>query len=744
MTQRLTVAAKIQSSQINEQPQVILVIDGVPTLYGNVDIQKIIRVGDPGLLVGDSWKIGGHRSAENQASYIQIEGTTTQINQVLNQDKGIGSSVSGVQVCLIDKNSEISKLITPGEIVTDILGRRAKLLLGFTGTVYPNDFIVLFRGVIDTIDAGSGNITLNIAHPDTKKRTTIFPKISPGLVGDITNSTTTIVFDVLTNIVTPITGPDGMIDPSFKAYMLIENELIRFTGVTGGNTLTGVSRGQLGTIAVAHSDGTSGNTFYRLEGNAMDLALKIMLSGWNGPFITGIKIAAYNQIDTATFVQNSLFFAGIDLVNDYGLNVGDYISASGSISGGNNDFTLKQIIQIVQTDGGSYAVLNAPDFTTELMSTATADFRSQYDTLGDGLQMFGDEVDVAQHQLIFRRFLSSFQYDIYMKDDVDAKKFLDDEIYNPAACYSLPRNGQSSVGFHIGPIPTDEIKTLNKDNIMDPKMIKISRSFTKNFYNTIIYQFEENVLDTNFTSGDISINASSQTQIPVGNKAMTIPSKGLRVALAGKNLAAQASTRRLNRYAFGAEYFKGVKVHFRVGFNIEIGDIVIFNSAGLFITDSKTGTRNQSTKLYEVVNKSLDYKQGSVQLDLVDTNYSAASRYGLIGPSSVIKAGLSTSKFIIQKSFSSVFGDNEYFKWIRYFECPVKVRNLDFSILGHGIIGSIAGNQITLKTALAFTPAAGYIMELDDYTNQTDEVKLRNAFMRDSAFGDGKPQYQML
>lgn len=742
MSFEVTLAARLAAQQVNEQPQVVLVIDGVSTIFGMFEIQKVIKVGDTGLVIDGSWIIGGTSPQENQASYIKMEGTTTQITQTLNQDKGIGGTISSVQVALIDKNQEVSNLISPGMVVDDMLGRKCKLYLGFQSTVFPDDYIVLFRGIVDEIASDAGTVTLTLVHPDRKKLQVIYPKCSPKLSGNINNSVTTLTVDDATNMLARKLGPDGTYDASFSSYLIIEDEIMKYTTIVG-TTISGITRGQLGTSAAAHSDGTDMATYYRLQGTAMELALKLMLSGWEVPFATGVEAKGFVFVDADTIIDNCVFFENIDLEEDYGLTVGDYVTSSGASNGANN-VTLKQITLIVKQNGGSYAVINGVSFVEEHDTSAVFNFRSRYDTLADGLQMGPDEVDVAEHLRLFRLFLSNFSYDIPLVEDVDAKSFIDDEIYNPSACYSLPRKARASVGYHIGPIPSQDIATLDQSNIVNPKTIKIMRSASKNFYNTVIYQFDYDPIQSKFLSGDLEINATSLTQVPVGNKALVIPSKGMRSTLFGKSRAQSAANRRLNRYAFGAEFFKGVQVLFRAGYTVEIGDIVIFDSTSLFITDTKTGTRDATQKLYEVTNKSLDYKTGQIKLDLVDTNFSTASRYGLIGPASTIKTGLSTTQFIIQSSFASVFGDNEYLKWSRYTQCPVKIRSADWTVVGHSTIKSIAGNQITLNTALAFTPAAGYVMRLDDYTRQTDQVKIRNGFMSDTTFGDGKQQYQMI
>jgi hypothetical protein len=45
----------------------------------------------------------------------------------------------------------VTQLITPGEIVDDILQRKCLVYYGFAGTAWPEDYTVIFRGVVTDI-----------------------------------------------------------------------------------------------------------------------------------------------------------------------------------------------------------------------------------------------------------------------------------------------------------------------------------------------------------------------------------------------------------------------------------------------------------------------------------------------------------------------------------------------------------------------------------------------------------------
>ncbi len=741
----LTERTRAALRNINIQPQLVLEIEDVPTIFGVSHIVKVIKIGDPGLLIGDDWVIGGFSEVEDQSDYITLDGTSNEISQQLNPDKGAVSSISSMQVALVDFNDEITELIAPGLVVDDIMSKKAKLWLGFNDTTsFPEDFIPVFKGIIDDILSDQGKITLNIAHPDKKKQSKIFQQMKTTLTGSHDNSTTTIIVADTTDFLAPVNGPSGSPDSGAYYYVQIEDEIIRYTGKTG-TTFTGCTRGSLGTSAASHGDGIDVQSFYRIGGVGPILALKLMLSGWNGPFIEDVEITNFVRTDVATLVDNSIFFENVDIEEVYGVTEGDYVTTSGASNGANN-VTLKQITDIVKTDAGTYIVIDGVTFVEEAATSGVIDFRSQYDTLADGMQMSPDEVDVVEHLRWYRQFLSSFNYDFYLKETVDGRDFLDREIYLPMAAYSLPRKARSSMGYHIGPLPTSTVVTLDNTNVVNASKLRKRRTTGKNFYNTIVYEYDESPSEDKFLSGHIEDSEDSKNRIKTGGtKALVIKSKGMRASLQGESLANVAATRLLNRYEFAAEFFESVEVKFSVGFNIEAGDIVLLDGTNLNISDSVTGTRGATARLYEVVNKKMNIKNGAIILSLVDTSFSTSNRYGLISPASYIKAGISQKTFIIKSSFSSQFGANEYRKWDRYIGAGIQVRNASGSILGIALLESVSGNQITLDSNLGFVPAADYLMEFAHYNYQTDQVKFIYTFMTDeTAFDDGRAQYKMI
>lgn len=748
MTFSLTQRALNESQQISKSPSLVLCIDGVDTKYGNIRILDFIRIGDEGLEIGNDWVIGGFNELEDQLSAISLDGSTTTISQQLDIDKGRGASISSMQIQLIDFDQAITELITPGVVVADVLGRRAKVMLGFAdNTAFPDDYITIFRGIIDDIDSGAGFVTLSISHPDKKKSQVIYETFEGELDGAIDSVQSSITLSDTTNLIERVLGPDGSYDSSFESLILVDDELIRFNSISG-NTLTGCTRGMYGTTAAAHSDGATVSSRYTLQGNSIDLALKIMLSGWGGSFITNKPISNFLRIDTGENISNAIYFDGVNVSDEYGVVVDDYVTTSGASNVANN-FSGRQITDVVLTDEGSYIVVDGTALIEEVDTSAVVSFRSQYDTLPRGLKMGCDEVDIDEHLRIQRLFLSNFEYRFLLAETIEnAKDFLEEQIYKPCAAYSLPRKARASLGYFSPPIPTASIKTIGKNQITNPSKLKIKRSINKNFSNTIIYKFEKDKLENKFLKGYVVTDGTSLTQIPVGNRAFIVESEGMREDLNGTSNATLSSQRRLDRYKFGAEALNGVRVLYETGFNLEIGDIVVLDGNELYLANTSDGDRNKPAKLFEICNLRKDFRKGEIELNLVDTGFNGANRYGLISPSSRIKSASSQTNFVIEEYFQgSIFGSNEGGKWSRYIGASIKVRSNDFTTrYGQSVITAVVGNNITVSPALGFVPQAEDVMELAQYDYPvTDQIKQIYAFMVDGgSFSNGDDEYKMI
>lgn len=723
---------------IKKIPSIVVEFDGIDEVFNGTAIYSYVRVGDTGLYIDGSWTIGGTYLNPDQQKLLSFEGgaggTTTKIDSKIDPDLGIGETVTSMRVSIVDDSkSTLLALFSSYEF----LARKARIKFSpdADNTLYPDDYTTVFRGIVDQIDFNSGMITMNIAHPDSKKRQSIFIQGSDQLDGAIGTSDTTITLSSTSTFLDSITGPDGTEDPAFESYVRINDEIIKYTGISGA-TLTGCLRGQLGTTAASHADEDEVNSFYRIQDKAMNIALKFMLSGWNGPFVSNIPIT---NITSA----NELYFSGRDLIDEYGLTIGDYLTTTGSATPSNN-VSLKTISQIeVDSTGNTTITVNDVTFSSDLGTTATVAFRSRHDTLPSGLKMTPDEVDVETHEYFGGSFLSTADMDIYLKETIDnAKDFIAEELYRPLAAYSVPRETKSSVGYTIPPLPTETPRTLDSSNVKRPESITKVRSTGRNFYNTIFYKYFEDPIDDRFLRATYTVSAESKNQIILDAVTFKVESKGLRSG----NIIESASERRLRRYKFAAAQINGLKTTFGNGFVMDVGDKILVDGVTLKIPDEVTGSKTTQTKLYEIIRKTIDLKTGDVQLVVLDTNFNLDYRYGLISPASIIESVTDDKTFTIQQSYS--WNTFEWKKWQRYEGSTVRIRTADYASAATGIIESAGTNTISLVDNLSITPSANMIMELSDYNDANSTIKLVYAFISSASgtgsFDDGEDTYRMI
>jgi hypothetical protein len=720
MALELTDRARLEAERTSIEPQLVLEIEGVDTVFGAVEILKYIRIGDPGLYIGNDWVIGGLNAVENQEEFISLQGTGTSIQQQLRPDQGSVSSVSSILVQLIDKNQILTEIISPGVIVEEILGRRAKLWLGFRKTAWKEDYVKVFGGIIDDVIAGAGFVQLNISHPDQKKRQTLFVKKKTTLSTSLNNSALSVpITNASTIFDTPVTGPSGSIDTSIRYYVRINDEIIRYTGATSTH-LTGCTRAQLGTSAASHSANDQAESFYVLEGALTDLALKLMLSGVNDYYRDAIAVENFNVVDPFLNVPNSIFFEGVNIEEEYGLVAGDYFTTTGAANGANN-VTLKQITAIEVTNDGSYLIASSVAFVDETDSAAVIKFRSQYDTLGIGCAMTPEDVDVEEHHYWRDLILSTYEYRFYVKEEINAKDFIEKQIYAPYGAYSIPRKAKASMGYHIGPIPRDELPVFDKDNIRKPQEIKLRRTIAKNFANTIIYGYDQDALEDKFLSGLVYRDETSRNRIDVGVKPMTFQAEGIRTDLEGAANTALASERLLGRYRFAAEFFEGLKAFFKGAFNVEPGDLALMDFEDLGVANTRDGNREKPAKFFQVYNKSTDLKTGDIKLELVDTAFESNERYGIISPSSVIAVSGSTTYAYIQDTPTEgpLYPGDEPRKWENYIGLPVLVHDENFTFQEEVVFtGFDAGDRYKMlfDTPLSTPVVAGWIIDIPTYS----------------------------
>lgn len=805
MAYQLSTRAKQLLDTTNIEPNIVLCIDGYDKCFGASITKVYAKIGQPGLKIGGGWKIGGTVQDENIVDYISLDGTTTDITQQLDLDKGGATSTQTIDIRLVDIDGEITRLISPGFDLSDVLYRNAQLYLGFKEGAFPQDYVDLFIGKIQSVKSGAGYVDITIAHPDELKRSEIFNKFEGSLaapadyyskviqdltyyqqgnyngivqvrylttpfIGDVANVSvsgnlitvgiesgvtkaktikdairdhyqaskmvavmvsgtatntqgTQAITDLEVSDEVQLDSVDGLLLPYgdiFRTYIRIADEIIEYTGINvGTNTLTGCTRRQLNSVGKFHEIGDSVQSFYKLgdntqASNAIDLALMLMLSdGVGSSYLSGVSGIQFYNFGTPENYTNGFLITGIDAVRQFNIRVGDTCTISGAVNGSNN-FVNGVIEDIEIIDIGTIIYVTGQSFVTEAGSPAVASFKSQYNVLPDGCGFIPNQVDIARFKQIHSRFPSSIaNYELYLKDTVKPKDFINTDLFLPSALYSIPRQGKASIGISAPPLYEGGTKTLDINTLKNPSKLKTTRTVSKYFYNSIVYKYNEDSIEDRALSGEVIYSADSVNRIASPNRPYTINAKGIRPSAQNTQLITRNCKRLLQRYQFAAEQIP-VEPDYKTGYTIEVGDSAIFGDEALKVSDTISGSRDFKPRVFEVVNKSFNWKTGKITLNIVDTNYSASVRYGVWSPASVVKAGSTTTQIKVNNSYGS---SSERDKWTQYFGRTVRVRSKDYSVTQNvKLIGfdSVYNDTMIVET-LGFTPSDGYIVDTPMY-----------------------------
>ena len=718
----------------NKFLNVVFSIDGVDTEFGMVPSYTLVRYGDPGIVYGSPGIVyGGLRVLDNVKPWLVLDQALT-FAQRLEPEQG-RASISTLSLSLIDKNGEVSKLISPGGgVVDEIMGRNVTIRLGFVDSSYPDDYVTAFRGMIQGFTVQTGRIIFALADANQKRRNQLFRSAKTYTTASISTLATSIAVENTGGFYDQILGPDGLYDSSVKTYIKIDDEFMEYGPGALGSTSITVTRGARGTTVAAHDSGADVSHYIELTGNALTLALKLMLSGWNGPFETGVAVKALGTlIDPAlpAYPNGILFPPGIDPFDKYGLNVGDYVTISGSTAGNNGTYTVTGFVD--PFDRPNNGVLLSSSLALEdPASTVSLSFRSRFDTLpeGAGMKVHPSQVDVVKHEWLRTNYFVGDEntVKILVLDEQPGKTFIESEIYFPIGCYSLTRFGKLSAGFTAPPLAGSTLVTLDSSNVVNPTTITQTRSLSnRRFFNEIKFEYDRNDAGQ-FESVLRSVDTDSLSLIgqvstlPIQANALRSPEPGF----SGNGiLINRVSRRMLARYRLAA-FEISLTANWAAGGEIEVGDVVMLtDNGGLQLTNFDNGARSSGSVLYEVVDRTIDVKAGNVKLKLLGgLGFALNDRYGTVSPSNLITStGTTNTKVALKASYGQTTAANIQNKWSQYIGQTITIHKPDYSMTQTATFtgfDSGAPSTMNVSPTLAWVPSENDVVEIDSYPTSTD------------------------
>lgn len=610
---------------------------------------------------------------------------------------------------------------------------------------------LVYEGIVFWIPSpGPGSTFPTIQYANTVAAGSEYVTINPfgDLVINIQSGVTT-----STQVLAALAAAAGSIQPLWNWYLLPNQGSVLQTTLAatqiaagiGGDQLAVIARGQLqndgGDPPETHSSGDQIQSAIQLGDdtyteNCIDMALKVMLSGWDGPWINGVAAA---QITDNGIILPSL----VDAVVNYGLVNGDYITISGASNSGNNGTFVISGFDDYNEQTNNVIYLDAV-LTPENPTSAVMAFRSQYDVypVNAGLSMTPLDIDIAGHLFIQRVFLGTPGNDLrfLMTSEEDSgKDWIGTQVYFPVGAYPVTKRGQCSVDYNKPPIANQGLSILNEDNVLKPDSIEVTRALTnRTFFNEIDWSYDPDV-SGDYQYEDNVVDSASLNTIGV-NTPLPINADGVRQNAYTQNLLTQRAQFYLARFGSGAPTLT-VDVNWATGSVIEAGDTVTFDDQGtLQIANFSTGSRGIDNVLFEVVGRSFNMKQGNVSLNLLGgIAATAKDRFATISPSSVIVAGPGTTgdSITIEDSFGALYPGQEWLKWINYIGQQVLIHSRDYSVSATVTLLSLnASNKYILNvSSIGFTPSAGYIVDLANYSSNVNTnafSKLMHCFLDDS------------
>lgn len=737
------------NQQLSKQLAIVMIIEGIPYTFGISDTFEIIRWGTsgliwglPGLVWGGLKKIGGPNGVGGVKPYIVLDPSMT-IQQRIEPEQGRGN-IGTLQMTLIDYNGEVSFMIAPGNMVNEIMtSKQTTIYIGFQQTSFPQDYVILYRGYITSLDTPPGIVRFQISDGTMKSRQPICNTPTTNLDGGIDDTQTTITVLSTDGFYSHILGPDGTYSDTVHTYIKIDDEIMEYdsSGILN-STQFSVTRGALGTVPSTHdTDAVVSNSFQIGQNipdggiNFIDASLQLMLSGWNGPCDTDLDLnsCGVDLGDLDGFVLGLEGGLQMDAFLTLGLTVGDYFYVTGAtdplndiegrITGFAEDLNGFTNIVLVDTPFNSY----------EFPTNATISFRSQYDVLpvlaGSKCRM--RDVDTITWQQIRRNYFQATIYHIAMYYDapVFVKDTISQDFMLPMGCYQISRFGRISVSVTKPPLPGSgqNIVQLDFTNILDPDKVHVTRSTNSRcFYNQISYEYDYSPTTQEFSTISYFLNPLSAENF---NQILTLPiqAKALHSTFGSGSVASQRGRALLTRYQNVAIILE-LTVNWSVGSLIEVSDIVlIVDNGNLKIMNFATGIRNIGSQLFEVIDRQYNVTQGNVKLRVLSgLGFDINSRFGLISPSTQLADGGTTTSLRLMPSYGQSTIAGELAKWTPYFGLPIVVHNRTYTDVGTAtLVGldPLDPTALQITPALSFLPGTGYFLEIANYPTGTDKTE---------------------
>lgn len=608
-------------TKLNFYTNIVIDIDGTKFSKNQVD---------SGLVI-DTDKVG-------MVDTISINPTQVDLKSSL-------STIDSATIRIIDRGNTFSVALYIGNDEGALIGKNVKIYVGRnTGSFDWSDYLLINEYRIKSISKDKNFYTISAKSQIDKaiNRSFLF---KGNLDNDIIGYPTSITIESDVDVSSDIN------------HVFVESELIQFTSKTysaGVLTLTGLTRGVLGSDIEDHEQGSECNFVFKIEENPIDILLKMLIS--------------------------------------------------------------------------------------------TAGDGSSYDVYPDGAGIAEDLIDITSFTAIKNNYFPTSTFQIYIYDIDKTLEFLQNEILIPINC----RLSQSGINKKITLVILDQFDYSSTPQIIDEDVTLPNPNWSLSedgVVNRLVIDWDYREGDESFRKSNIFTN--SQSIAKYGIKQEKLEFKGIKTALDGNLTIAEFASRYLGRFStpraeIGCTTFIKKEL-------IAVGDKVTFIHSEI----PQQGEGLGINTVVEVLKKSVNFKKGTLDFDLIFTSYSN-SRIGVIAPSPILNM--------------TIYGQDSFDipSWlVVYYGVGYKCRLWSISSNAYlpdavNTILDITGNTLTFENNWTTTLSDDVILKFADYDDCSEIQLKRFAFIGyraadynddynndhliggDGKFADGKKAYQII
>jgi len=351
---------------------------------------------------------------------------------------------------------------------------------------------------------------------------------------------------------------------------------------------------------------------------------------------------------------------------------------------------------------------NAINIMLAVLTSTGAGTNGDYDWFVEenGLGLDTDFINIAAIEAVRDDWFpgASNYLSFTINERIKAKDWLEKEIFKPLNLYPvIDGDGKFNLKPFKPPLADSDAQSFTEDNIIG---LPTWSANLDGLINEVEFHYDYDEVDDEFDTQDFYIQAASLNNRGPGKDPIVIKTKGIHSTIGS---TAGLLERRKNKI-FGRYAIPPIKLGLKTFFSrflSEAGDIVPVTHG--LLPDLEAGSRGLSARNMEIINRTVDWKNGQVKFDLLDTGFDRGA-YMQISPSMTVTSGVSTTVFNVSSADAAKYTVG----WvIDIMDANMHAQATDLTI------SDITGGQITVSSSIGATPAAGWIVAFAEFNSLT-------------------------